>query len=150
MSSRLVLSLLFGCFSLVILGCGPPTIKTVPVTGKVTLDGTPVPEAVVTFIPEQGPLAQGKTDAGGAFTLSLTVGERPPAGAVPGNYKITVQKTKSSGISFDPASQVEQAPGAPQIEYLVPEKYSRPDTSGFTAEVKVGMPPVPLNLLSAP
>lgn len=68
-------------------GCGP---KLVPAGGTVTLDGTPVEGAMVTFVAEDGGATYtGQSDAGGAFTLSS--GAEP--GAMPGKYKVLVTKT---------------------------------------------------------
>lgn len=68
-------------------GCGA-SLK--PVTGTVTLDGTPVDGASVTFISEDGSTtASGITDSTGTFKL-YSAGKE---GTSPGKYKVTVIKT---------------------------------------------------------
>lgn len=69
-------------------GCGP---KTVPVSGKVVVDGQPAANVRVVFqsastdaiVP---PVAIGLTNADGVFSLSLA--EKKKRGAVPGPYAV--------------------------------------------------------------
>lgn len=90
--------LAFGLVAVVYLsGCGSdaPKINTVPVTGRVTYNGQPVAGATVAFIPNNpdGRPAQGVTDEQGVYTLTTYVGPNDqPAGAEPGDYKVTIQK----------------------------------------------------------
>lgn len=78
--------------ALLAAGCGEPEPPArVPVTGIVTIDGQPVPSAVVTFYPLfegfGGELiAEGVTDTGGRYTLACPLGE----GACLGKHKVTV------------------------------------------------------------
>jgi len=61
------------------------------VQGVVTLDGTPVEGATVSFISADGKdIFTGFTDASGKFTLQ---GNDQKPGAAPGTYKVTVVKT---------------------------------------------------------
>ena len=76
------LLLLVGCNSASVLG-------TVPVGGKVTYKGAPVEGAIITFVPEGvGRTATATTAAGGVFSLTTV----DAAGAMPGKYKVTVDK----------------------------------------------------------
>lgn len=138
-----------------ITGCGPSGPKTHPVTGVVTLDGSPVENAVVSFHPAagEGRSASGTTDTSGRFELStLARGD----GAMEGKYRITVAKYQY------PDGSVVQAPDpdAPPPESLtdeefeevyeedddvdpvavnvLPQKYSNPAMSGFEADVVPG------------
>ncbi len=65
------------------------------VTGTVTLNGSPLPKAVVEFVPEfPGRTASGQTDSAGAYRLSYT---SSVTGAEPGAYQVkisTVQLTR--------------------------------------------------------
>jgi len=129
------------------VGCSGDSLSTVPATGIVTLDGNPVAGAGVMFIPvQEGPPASAVTDAEGKFTLE-TAGQ---PGAVPGQHRVTVTLQKTTGVTVNeegleagPAGQ-----GQIKIEWVVPEKYSRPDTSELTAEVKSGGGPIELVLKS--
>jgi hypothetical protein len=70
------------------VGCGRK-VKPVRVDGVVLLDGKPLKDAMVTFVPEEGGgrLAAGLTDEDGNFELTTgTSGD----GALPGSYKVTV------------------------------------------------------------
>jgi hypothetical protein len=66
----------------------------VKVNGTITLDGKPLPGATVTFLPsrEGGRSASGLTEADGSFNLTTF---KPGDGALPGEYKITVQVSES-------------------------------------------------------
>lgn len=109
-----------------VVGCGGP--KLLPVTGVVTLDGEPVAEAGVMFLPiEQGPATGGTTDAAGRFQLTTT----NRLGVAPGGYHVTVTKREvTGGGMFDVGG-----PKSQKIKWFVPEKYSKPETSGLEAAV---------------
>lgn len=73
------------------LGCGDSRI--VPVSGRVTLDKKPVPNATVIFQPvseeiNPGPSSQGRTDSNGQFTLLLATGDNK--GALIGKHKVRI------------------------------------------------------------
>lgn len=71
---------------LVCIGCdsGPPLGS---VSGKVTMDGQPMENVLVTFVPEQGGrAATGKTDASGQYELIYLTHK----GALVGKHKVTV------------------------------------------------------------
>ncbi|MCA9194163.1 MAG: carboxypeptidase regulatory-like domain-containing protein [Planctomycetales bacterium] len=111
------------------VGCGPDLShlpKTVKAEGTVTLDGIPVDQATVVFIAQQGQYsARAITDASGKFTLQA-FDEKP--GAVPGDYKIQVNKTvlNESGGGSDPG-----AGGTVQVSYGLPKRYAAISTSGL-------------------
>lgn len=73
------------------IGCGAGgKVANVPVSGKVSVNGTPVTSGQVSFIPaagtEGGGLSAGPIDNAGTYTIS-TGGS---AGAPLGKYKVTV------------------------------------------------------------
>ncbi len=110
-----------------VLGCGGG-LELAPASGKVTLDGQPLADAAVTFVPvEGGPVASGVTDEQGNFSVNTT--NKP--GAVPGEHHVTVTKQIVTGVNEDGTI----APGGIQTEWIVPQQYSKPDTSGLTATV---------------
>lgn len=136
-------------------GCGgSDKPDTVPVSGKVTLDGVPVDGASVMFRPE-GPGRPGTamTDGNGMYSLS-SYGE-PNDGAVPGVYTVAVIKiggpgafalTGSAPPQSDPnalspiagPSGDTTAAKVPETEYFVPKKYTDPSTSGLKMTIPEG------------
>ncbi len=135
-----------------LLGCnaGSDSLDTIAVSGVVTLKGSPVEGASVTFVPAgSGQSAVGLTDSAGKYALTtLTSGD----GALPGQYKVIVTKyegaTDAGGGSTAaplpngdmPDSYGGAAPDAEPAKNLLPAKYASPDTSGLAAEVKAGSP----------
>jgi hypothetical protein len=132
-------TLFFGALGLASLlglyGCGGAA-KPVKVKGTVTLDGKPLPNGLVKFIPtaERGREATGLTEADGSFQLeTFTTAD----GALPGDYKVTVQYqepvSQSDIVAPQPGksmkgmwdatqkAQREQQKKAPK--YVVPAKY---------------------------
>lgn len=118
--------------SLLLVAMAGCSVKPVPVSGKVTLDGKPVADCGVLFIPVgQRPrateeVASGQTDAQGCFTLST----RKISGAMPGDYCVTLSKRRTLGMVGSMPG-----PNGVSIEWIVPERYSRPETSGLQKTV---------------
>lgn len=87
-----LLRILLPGIAVLVTGCGKPEPPArVPVSGTVTIDGQPVPTAVVTFYPLfEGfggeVIAEGTTDSSGRYTLTCPLGE----GACLGKHKVTV------------------------------------------------------------
>jgi hypothetical protein len=81
--------------SLLAAGCGP-SYKLAPVSGRVTLDGDPVPNVLVTFEPlavkafnpNPGPNSSGVTDADGRYTLRTIDADKP--GAVVARHRVLI------------------------------------------------------------
>jgi hypothetical protein len=108
----------------VVAAAGCNSWKTVPVSGKVTLNGQPLANASVSFQPiapegkvEAGPGSQGKTNDKGEFTLTMSTGER---GAMVGKHRVMISKLNTQVGDSD-----ERAPrgGWPQGDE-VPERYN--------------------------
>lgn len=92
----LLLMLAVGC------GGGNP-LGLAPVSGRVTLDGTPLADATVSFIPDQGRPASGTTDAEGRFQLTtLTPGD----GVLSGDHKVTVMKYADHDLEKNPYAKL--------------------------------------------
>ncbi|HXG08260.1 MAG TPA: hypothetical protein VNK04_00560 [Gemmataceae bacterium] len=98
----------------------------------VTVDGKPLANAFVHFIPqdEGGRDASGSTDANGVFQLSTF---RPNDGALPGSYKITVQYSDPVEIpaNFKTAEEVQaattRASASQKASIILPPIYTQPD-----------------------
>jgi hypothetical protein len=114
-----------------IAGCGHQTgptagVKTYPVTGTVTYQGKPLPEATVMFRSTDGQYtASGRTDLEGKYRLTTA---SPGDGAPAGEYRVAI-----IAIEAPPADE-EEKPGPPP-KSLIPTKYNQPETSGLTAVV---------------
>jgi hypothetical protein len=86
------MAVLVGLSSLIATGCwkrSPPPV--VPVSGTVTIEGKPLPSALVTFYPTfEGfggeIIAEGVSDGQGRYTLTCALGN----GACIGRHKVTV------------------------------------------------------------
>jgi len=82
------LFLLIPLLLLLVCGCPPSGPKLSEATGKVTLNGEPLPDVRVQFVKtDSGALSFAETDAEGKFTLRHTHGK---PGAEPGTYRVTV------------------------------------------------------------
>ena len=128
---------------LLLAGCGGPSRPaTVPVSGRVTYQGKPVPLGQIVFYPAKGRPAMGAIGADGSYRL--TTFETAGDGATPGRYRVTIQATRTIGGGARPKSLEEELHGVGSgsgqtvTEWLVPEKYSRQESTPLTAEVKPG------------
>lgn len=114
------------------------------VSGKVTMSGGPVANAMVTFSPkQQQPVAIGRTDANGQFTLmTYDAGD----GAAEGEFVVLVSKASASKPAgptghdpsklYDSRNAHSQANPANSGEPGLPEKYSRIDQSDLRVKVE--------------
>ncbi|QDT79823.1 hypothetical protein Mal35_32910 [Gimesia maris] len=84
------------------------------VKGKVTLDGAPLADANVTFMPEKVRASSGTTDSEGNYELTYI---RDQMGAAIGNHKVVISKLVDE-------------------KETIPPNYS--DETELTAEVKAG------------
>jgi hypothetical protein len=140
-------------------GCGPEQLDTARVEGVVTLDGEPVPEAEVTFVPVtdgEGMSAVGRTDERGRYRLTAvgTGAESAAAGAgtLPGTYYVGVRKVViDSALSPDLAERMDEyepptGRDDPQPTHIVPQRYNNPRQSGLQKTVEQGENNIPLEL----
>lgn len=118
---------------LVAAGCGR-RITLVPAEGRVTLDGKPVEFGAVMVQPAAGPAAQGKINGDGTFRLGTF---KPDDGAIPGKATVRVMCRKDV---TQPGGEKAYGPS------LIPDRYTRFDTSGLTVEIKAGMKPLEISL----
>lgn len=118
----MIQQLRFYCTALICIGivismtaCGGSDAPTLgQVTGKITFDGAPLPDASVTFMPEKVRASSATTDSDGNYELIYI---RDETGAAIGKHKVVVSKLKD------------------EIE-TIPKKYS--SESELTADVKAG------------
>ncbi len=120
---QLLLSLSL-CFVLSGCGGGPKLPPMERVSGVVTLDDVPLTRGLVQFQPGMdGPPAVGAIAADGKYELVTA----QVKGAVVGNHTVMVE------ARAEPKNEMDTLP-----MLLVPEKYTRHETSGLTQEVVAG------------
>ena len=112
------------------LGCGEQKPTLAPVRGTVYFRGAPLRGGTIVFTPDaerggHGPLACARIGPDGAY--ALTTGSE--SGAVPGWHRVTVK-------ALPPPN------GAPPADALLPARYSDPEQSGQSREVKADAPNV--------
>lgn len=126
-----------------LVGCGAdrgdrPSV--VAAGGKVLLDGQPLADAHVVFVPPTNdrPAASARTNADGVFELTTFA---PHDGAVPGDFTVTVTKrvveqsltTEEANAYF---ARTGNSPPLPTFTDVVPQRYADPTSSGLAASVR--------------
>ena len=130
---RTVGRLQWACVLAMAVGCSDSGPVLAPVTGRVLLDGEAVADAGILFAPTTpGPAASGSTNVDGFFQLQTGSQE----GALVGNHRVVISKAETRGISAD-AEGLSGAVGDGGWQFIehLPARYSRPTTSGLTADV---------------
>jgi hypothetical protein len=128
------------CCLVFFVGCGPRLPATAPVHGKITLGGKAMDAGRIAFHPAAGRTALGTIAADGTYTLTTF---RPGDGALLGKHRVTIEATKIVAPAA-PRSLEEElrggaiSPGVPRVQWLVPEVYSRPETTPLKADVEPG------------
>jgi len=125
------------CLMLAIVGCGGDAShlpKLTPVGGTVTLDGKPLINAMVAFVPSgstPGTGANGHTDKAGKYELATrSRGKGTPAG----EYRVVVTKlVMPDGTDFPANSAV--APINSPAKQILPVKYSMAGQTVLRAKV---------------
>jgi len=108
-----------------VTGCGKQTDESVPVSGRVLLDGKPLTTGTVITTPESGPGARGQIDRDGWFTLATgDLGQ----GASVGVHRVAVVAVEETK---------DFSPEAPR-KLLVPQRYTNPTTSHLEIDVQPG------------
>jgi len=90
----------------------------VKVSGTVTIDGEPLPNAMIQVCPTDGKAAFGNADEQGRFSLTSM---KPDDGCVTGTHKVVVVA-------------VEEAPGNKQLNFA-PLKYGQLSTTDLTLTI---------------
>ncbi|AMV36110.1 hypothetical protein [Planctomyces sp. SH-PL62] len=129
------LSLLLGCTLLASAGCGSgPTF--VPVAGTITLNGEPLADAAVMFLPE-GPDGSLTADAntGPDGKYSLVTRETP--GAAVGKYRVVVTRLATTPAGADPAFQDDPFMASLSAQPAAKKKGSKNDPVEHEEQVEV-------------
>ncbi len=122
------------------LGCGQSRPEMASVGGKITYQGNPVATGRIVFHPVDGrrPAMAAINEDG---TYQLTTFDTKD-GAMVGEHVVTIKSTRTVGGA--PVDEFSEAPPdaaavePPKLQWLVPEKYSRKDTTPLKATVKDG------------
>jgi hypothetical protein len=111
--------LVLGVLAVLLSGCSNEP-RTVPVSGRVTLDSKPLPNATLQFVPVQGadettprPSAFGTTEEDGRYSLVLNTSSNTK-GALVGKYKVIILLGARS-----------EAETKPTYHKQLPERYNR-------------------------
>jgi hypothetical protein len=128
------------CCLVLLAGCGPQLPATAPVHGKITFGGKPVASGKIAFRPTAGRSSLGTIASDGSYTLSTF---SPGDGAILGKHHVTIEATKVTGPSAPKSLDEERRGGAdlstlPQVIWIVPQLYSRTETSPLEANVQPG------------
>ncbi|MBX3448274.1 MAG: carboxypeptidase regulatory-like domain-containing protein [Planctomycetaceae bacterium] len=133
----------------VVSGCGAPQAAEQPpaqfVSGRITLDGEPLPGAIITFIPTgntKGDECVGQADEAGLYTLSQF---RGGVGAQSGKFRVVIEHhVKPDGTPMGPGEAPREV-GAVQV---LPPKYSSLASTVLEADVPEGGGEVSFELTS--
>lgn len=123
--------------TLFLAGCNPSGLS--PVAGRVLLDGAPLPNASIQFVPQgTGRDATGATDAQGDFTMSTN---EPRDGVIKGSYKVVITARATAPpqqfASADEAMRAAAVAKPMPVSSILPLKYTRADQTPLTMEVPV-------------
>ena len=110
-------------------GCGPKEEHpaTVPVHGKITYKGQPVPKGTISFQPDSGQTATAEIQSDGTYELATF---NPKDGALPGHHKVMIVANTA-----DPNMIPGSSPGYVPPKDIVPRKYGQFETSGLEVDV---------------
>ena len=142
--------------ALVSVGCGSSGPPVNLVEGKVTMDGSPLAGATVMFSPASsgtGRAAAGVTDASGVYRLTDMSATKTGSGAATGDYLVAITKAEGDGGGGGEESgsdyEYNPDPNAPlTMKSAVPDKYTRPESSGLTATIAAGKNEINFDLSS--
>jgi hypothetical protein len=146
-----LLGCVFAALPVFVLGCGNGASGyNNSVEGVVTLDGQPLGNVVVSFVPNspseaQSPVSTARTDEQGRFKLQCKRnGSTDEPGAVLGTHivLVTEQMTERNTNRDDTAAK------GPASKKKVPSRYGFPGTTPLTLEVTAEKHDYPLSLTS--
>ena len=115
----------FLCFAVltVMIGCGPSGPEIARVQGTITMDGKPLPAAVVMFVPEHGRPSACETDDNGKYVLEFSAGRK---GAIPGKNRVEVNTAR---LAYE-----KDGKQMPAVKESVPVRYNRDTELEFNVE----------------
>ena len=107
-------------------GCGSSGPEIAYVEGRVTMDGKPLADAAVVFVPENGRPSGARTDENGHYVLNFAQERK---GAIPGTSTVRIMTMRDA----DRDENGQAIPGRPET---VPAIYNTESTLTFDVEAK--------------
>ena len=119
--------ILAAVLGLPVAGCGKAAheLDTAKVSGRVTLDGAPLPQGLVCVATTKGRMAKALIEEDGTFQLSTY---RKGDGVQIGSHPVII-----TALPMD-----ELSPQEKQARVKIPKRYARAGTSGLSIDVKAG------------
>ncbi|APZ93072.1 carboxypeptidase-like regulatory domain-containing protein [Fuerstiella marisgermanici] len=108
----------------IFVGCGDSGPEIATVTGTITMDDAPLPNASIIFQPERGRPAGARSDENGEYELNFSGGRM---GAQPGTYIVAIRTAREGSIEDDGS----RSPGKPET---VPAQYNVSSELRYTVE----------------
>ena len=105
------------------VGCGPSGPDIARVQGTVTMDGKPLPNAIIMFVPVGGRPSVSETDANGKYVLEFSGGRK---GAIPGINRVEINTGR---LAYE-----KDGKNYPAVKESVPVQYNRLTTLEFNVE----------------
>jgi len=105
------------------VGCGPSGPEIARVQGTVTMDGKPLPNAIIMFVPVGGRPSVSETDANGKYVLEFSGGRK---GAIPGINRVEINTGR---LAYE-----KDGKNYPAVKESVPVQYNRLTTLEFNVE----------------
>ena len=105
------------------VGCGPSGPEIARVQGTVTMDGKPLPNAIIMFVPVGGRPSVSETDANGKYVLEFSGGRK---GAIPGMNRVEINTGR---LAYE-----KDGKNYPAVKESVPAQYNRLTTLEFNVE----------------
>ncbi len=120
------LPLIAFALQLVISGCAGPAadyggLNLVNVSGTITLDGQPLPGAVVTFDAPDGQFSYGMTDSSGGYSLQIDSEQK---GVTPGEKTVRISTTRKI-LGLNSEEGEEDSPADRSAGEKVPARYNK-------------------------
>jgi hypothetical protein len=117
--------------AVVAAGCSASGPRLIPVKGKVTAQGKPVPKLIVHFVPEVGRESWGATNAEGDYKLLY---DRQREGALLGKHSVWVEPRLTTPLEEQAlaAGTLRMQPGLAQIL----DKYGDRQNPALSVDVK--------------
>ena len=115
-----------GCVMMALMlqvGCGPSGPEIARVQGTVTMDGKPLPNAIIMFVPVGGRPSVSETDANGKYVLEFSGGRK---GAIPGMNRVEINTGR---LAYE-----KDGKNYPAVKESVPAQYNRLTTLEFNVE----------------